>query len=360
MAAEIQRIGVCTGGGDCPGLNAVIRGVVKTALLRYHWRVTGIQDGFDGLVWPEKSQELGHDHVRGILTRGGTILGTTNRGNPFAYELVENGHKVVKDFSQRCLENAKKIGLDALVVIGGDGTLNIANEFYRLGLPVVGVPKTIDNDLSVTEITFGFTTALQTATEAIDKIQTTAESHHRVMIVEVMGRDAGWIALEAGLAGDADIILIPEIPFTVEKVCEKIEERERLGRKFSIVVVAEGAKFPPRDAEGKPIPPAEAGQVGNTLAFSIRQHTQKDVRVTVLGHLQRGGTPLAFDRLLSLRFGVAAVDLIAKGEFGRMVCLRCDKIQTTTLAEAVGVYKTVNPDNDLLRTARSLGITFGD
>ena len=259
MAAEIQRIGVCTGGGDCPGLNAVIRGVVKTALLRYHWRVTGIQDGFDGLIWPEKSQELGHDHVRGILTRGGTILGTTNRGNPFAYELVENGRKVVKDFSQRCLENAKKIGLDALVVIGGDGTLNIANEFYRLGLSVVGVPKTIDNDLSVTELTFGFTTALQTATEAIDKIQTTAESHHRVMIVEVMGRDAGWIALEAGLAGDADILLIPEIPFTVEKVCEKIEERESLGRKLSIVVGAEGARFPPRDAEGNRSPPAEAG-----------------------------------------------------------------------------------------------------
>mgnify|MGYP001596569419 CR=1 FL=1 len=359
MNAKIRSIGVCTGGGDCPGLNAVIRGVVKTALLDYGWRVMGIEDGFDGLIWPEKSHELTHEDVRGILSRGGTILGTTNRGNPFAYELVENGQKVVKDFSGRCLENMKKMNVDALVVIGGDGTLKIGHDFYKIGMPVVGVPKTIDNDLSATEVTFGFETAVQTATEALDRIQTTAESHHRVMIVELMGRDAGWITLWAGLAGGADVILIPEIPFTIEKVCEKILERERLGRKFSIVVVAEGAKFPEKDADGKPIPPAKPGNVGNTLAYSIREHTGKEVRVTVLGHVQRGGSPTAFDRLLGLRFGVAAADLIAQGKFGYMVCLRSGAIQSCTLQEAIGVYKTVNPSSDLIRTARAAGISFG-
>ncbi|MFQ5778502.1 MAG: 6-phosphofructokinase [Terriglobia bacterium] len=360
MSAPIRTIGVCTGGGDCPGLNAVIRGVVKAALLRHGWRVVGIQDGFDGLIWPEKTEELDHNSVRGILSRGGTILGTTNRGNPFAYETAENGKKVVRDYSARCLENARAGRIDALVVIGGDGTLKIANDFHARGLPLVGVPKTIDNDLSATEVTFGFETAVQTATEALDRIQTTAESHHRVMIMEVMGRDAGWIALWAGLAGDADIVLIPEIPFSVEKVCAKILRREKLGRKFSVVVVAEGIKFPPADADGKPIPRAQPGNVGNTLAYSIRRHTGKDVRTTVLGHLQRGGTPTAFDRLLGLRFGVAATDLIARGKFGQMVCLRNGAIAVCRLEEAVGVYKTVNPASDLCHTARAVGISFGD
>ncbi|MFQ5662755.1 MAG: 6-phosphofructokinase [Terriglobia bacterium] len=360
MPGAIHSIGVCTGGGDCPGLNAVIRGVVKAALLAHSWRVIGIEDGFDGLIWPEKTRELDHDSVRGILNRGGTILGTTNRGNPFARQVTENGKTVVKDFSPVCLENMKKLNLQALVVIGGDGTLKIACEFYRLGLPLVGVPKTIDNDLSATEVTFGFETAVQTATEAIDRIQTTAESHHRVMIVEVMGRDAGWIALQAGLAGDVDIILIPEIPFAIEKICEKISERERLGRKFSIVVVAEGVKFSPQGADGKPIPAAQASSVGNTLGYSIHQHTGKEVRVTVLGHLQRGGTPIAFDRLLGLRFGVAATDLIAQGQFGRMVCLRCGEVRSCSLQEAVGLYKTVSPASDFIRTARAAGISFGD
>lgn len=360
MPATIRSIGVSTGGGDCPGLNAVIRGVVKAALLDYGWRVVGIADGFDGLIWPEKSRELTHAEVRGILSRGGTILGTTNRGNPFAYDTMENGKKVVKDYSKQCMENLKRMNIDALVVIGGDGTLKIANEFYRLGVPVVGVPKTIDNDLSATEVTFGFETAVQTATEALDRIQTTAESHHRVMIMELMGRDAGWIALWAGLAGGADVILIPEIPFSLQKVCDKIVERESMGRKFSIIVVAEGAKFPPTDADGKPIPEAKPGNVGNVLAFSIRQHTGKDVRVTVLGHVQRGGTPTAFDRILGLRFGVAASDLVAQGKFGQMVCLRCGEIQACTLEEAIGVYKTVRPASDLVRTARAAGISFGD
>lgn len=361
MPSKIKRIGITTGGGDCPGLNAVIRGVVKAAQLEYGWPVTGIGDGFDGLIWPEKSREIGHDEVRGILDRGGTILGTTNRGNPFEYEVEENGEKIKKDFSGLCLENAKKMGLDAVVVIGGDGTLKIAHDFYQLGLPVVGVPKTIDNDLSVTEMTFGFMTAVQTATEALDKLQTTAESHHRVMIMEVMGRAAGWIAIQAGLAGKADIILIPEIPFTIDAVCAKIQERELLGRHFTVIVIAEGAKFPEKDADGKPIPAdVLPGQVGTTLAYSLRSHTHKEVRVTVLGHLQRGGTPTAFDRILGLRFGVAAADLIAQGEFGKMVCLQSGEIRTVDIAEAIGVYNTVDPDCGLVRTARGLGITFGN
>ncbi|MEE9235799.1 MAG: ATP-dependent 6-phosphofructokinase [Candidatus Acidoferrales bacterium] len=360
MPVKIRTIGISTGGGDAPGLNAVIRGVVKTALLDYGWRVIGIQDGFDGLIWPEKTFELDHDRVRGILPQGGTILGTTSRGNPFCYEVVENGKKTVKDLSPQCLENIKKLGLDALVVIGGDGSMKLAYDLYQRGVPLVGVPKTIDNDLAVTELTFGFLTAVQTATEAIDRIHTTAESHHRVMIVEVMGRDAGWIALWAGLAGKADIILIPEIPFTVESVCAKILEREQLGRKSSVIVVAEGIHFPPKDADGKPMPEARPGNVGNTLGFSLRQHTGKDIRVTVLGHIQRGGTPVAFDRVLGLRFGVAAADLLAQNKFGYMVCLRAGKIQSCKLEEAIGVYRTVEPTGDFIRTARAAGISFGD
>ena len=360
MAVKINTIGVCTGGGDCPGLNAVIRGVVKTALNDYGWRVIGVEDGFDGLIWPDKTRELTAASVRGILPQGGTILGTTTRGNPFAYEVTENGKKVVKDFSQRCLDNMKKLGIDAMIIIGGDGTLKITYEFHQIGMPVVGVPKTIDNDLSATEVTFGFETALQTATDAIDRIHTTAESHHRVMIIEVMGRDAGWIALEAGVAGGADVILLPEIPFTLENICEKIHKREQHGSKFSIVVVAEGVKLPEKDPVGKPIPLAGPGNVGNTLAYSLRELTNKEVRVTVLGHVQRGGTPTAFDRLLGSRFGVMAVHLLAEQKFGYMVCLQCDQIRFVPLAQAVGVYKQVNPNNDYVRTARSLGIVFGD
>jgi len=360
MAVSVKAIGVCTGGGDCPGLNAVIRGVVKAAVNDYRWRVFGVEDGFDGLIWPEKTRELDHASVRGILPRGGTILGTTNRGNPFAYELVENGKTVVQDFSRRCLDNMRGLGIDAMIIIGGEGTLKIAYEFYKLGMPVVGVPKTIDNDLSATEVTFGFQTALATATDAIDRIHTTAESHHRIMLVEVMGRDAGWIALHAGIGGGADVILIPEIPFTIEKICQKITQREAQGSKFSVIVVAEGAKLPEKDPAGKPIPRAKPGNVGNTLAFSLREFTQKEVRVTVLGHLQRGGSPVVFDRLLGSRFGVMAVHLVGEQKFGHMVCLQCDQIRSVPLAEAVGVYKMVDPRSDYIRTARSLGIVFGD
>jgi 6-phosphofructokinase 1 len=360
MAERIRTIGVSTGGGDAPGLNAVIRAVTRTAINDYGWRVIGVTNGFDGLIWPENCREVTLEAVRGILPRGGTILGTTNRGNPFSYEVEEGGQKVKKDFSALCMENMKRLKMDALVVIGGDGTLSIANNFFKLGMNVVGVPKTIDNDLSATEVTFGFDTALRVATDAIDRLHTTAESHHRVMIIEVMGRDAGWIALHAGIAGGAHIILIPEIPFTIECICEKVRERELMGRKFSLVVVAEGAKLPERDALGKPMPAAKPGNLGNTIGYSIREAINKETRVTVLGHIQRGGTPSPFDRILATRFGVAAADLIARGQFGRMVCLRAGKIEAVPLEEAIGVYKTVNPADDIVRAARAVGISFGD
>lgn len=360
MSAQIRTIGVCTGGGDCPGLNAVIRGVVKAAINDYGWRAVGVTNGFDGLIWPAQCRELTHQSVRGILPRGGTILGTTNRGNPFAYQIEEDGKPVTRDFSRQCLDNMARLKMDALVVIGGDGTLSIANEFFKLGMQVVGVPKTIDNDLSATEITFGFDTALHAATDALDRLHTTAESHHRVMILEVMGRDAGWIALHAGIAGGADVILIPEIPFTIQNLCEKIRQRELRGSKFSLVVVAEGVHMPEKDALGKPIPKAKPGNVGNVIAFSIREYLKKEVRVTVLGHIQRGGSPSPFDRILGTRFGVCATGLLARGEFGRMVCLRAGKIESVTIAEAVGVYKLVDPECDYVRTARAVGVSFGD
>jgi len=361
MSTNIRTIGVSTGGGDAPGLNAVIRGLVRTAINDYNWRVIGIPNGFDGLIWPEHCRELTDDSVRGILPRGGTILGTTNRGNPFAYVVVEAGQKVTKDFSALCMENMKRLKMDALVVIGGDGTLSIAHKFHKLGMKVVGVPKTIDNDLSATEVTFGFDTALHVATDAIDRLHTTAESHHRVMVIEVMGRDAGWIALHAGLAGGAHVILIPEIPFTIENICEKIREREMLKKRaFSLVVVAEGVKLPPKDALGKPFPETKPGQIGNTIAFAIREFSGKETRVTVLGHIQRGGSPSPFDRILATRFGVHAADLIARGEFGKMVCLRCGNIIGVPLEEGIGVYKTVDPKSDLVRAARAVGISFGD
>src|SRR6202167_320632 len=243
--ADIRCIGICTGGGDAPGLNAVIRAAVKAAILKYKWKVIGIPDGFDGLIWPEKSRELTLKDVSGILPRGGTILGTTNRGNPFHYKIVENGVEVVRDISDSVIANSKKLGIDAVISIGGDGSQKIAQELFEKGMKIVGVPKTIDNDLCATEVTFGFDTALHTATDGVDKIHTTAESHHRVMVIEVMGRDAGWIALEAGIAGGAHVILIPEIPFTIEKVCEHVAVRERYGKRFTIVVVAEGIKLPP-------------------------------------------------------------------------------------------------------------------
>src|SRR5205823_6920373 len=273
--SSIRCIGICTGGGDAPGLNAVIRAAVKAAFLKYKWRVIGIPDGFDGLIWPEKSYELTLKDVSGILPRGGTILGTTNRGNPFRYCTVENGKEVVRDISDQVIANARKLGIDAVITIGGDGSQKIALELFHRGMKLVGVPKTIDNDLSATEVTFGFDTALATATDAVDKIHTTAESHHRIMAVEVMGRDAGWIALEAGIAGGAHVILIPEIPFSIEKICEHIASREKYGRRFTIVVVAEGIQLP---AELRNL--SRGGSVGNLVGDSISLCAHKDVRVS--------------------------------------------------------------------------------
>lgn len=363
--AEIRKIAISTGGGDCPGLNAVIRAVVKSAILKYGWEVYGIRDGFDGLIFPEQNKvcPLTLKDVSGILPRGGTILGTTNRGNPFKYKVVENGKEVIKDISNDVIANARKMGLDAVVVIGGDGSQKIGLDLFHKGLPVVGVPKTIDNDLSATEITFGFDTALHTATDAIDKIHTTAESHHRIMVVEVMGRDAGWIALEAGIAGAAHVILIPEIPFSVEKICEFLHKREAQGKHFSIVVVAEGVKgatdLQTRYASERREAPRITGagnQIGDALAMCMKRET----RVTVLGHIQRGGSPSPFDRILSTRFGVAAVELIARGEFGKMVCLKATKIQSVDIAEAVGKMKMVEADGEMVQMAKAIGISFGD
>jgi ATP-dependent phosphofructokinase / diphosphate-dependent phosphofructokinase len=363
MSHPIRKIGILTGGGDCPGLNAVIRAVVKAAIIEHDWEVVGILDGYDGLIWPERVRPLTSHEIAGILPRGGTILGTSNRGNPFKYPIEENGVVVEKDVSPRMLENIVKLGIDALVLVGGDGTMKIALELFRRGTPVVGVPKTIDNDLAVTEVTFGFDTALTTATDAIDKLHSTAESHHRVMIAEVMGRDTGWIALHAGIAGGADVILIPEIPFTMAEVCGKIEERARAGRLFSIVVVAEGCGM----ANGRSLPPrtddarykAPRKDIGNIIGTWIAHETNRETRVTVLGHIQRGGSPTPFDRVLSTRLGVEAVNLIARGEFGRMVCLRCNSIQSTLIEEACGKLKAVDPNGELVKTARALGISFG-
>ena len=360
MAQTIQTIGIANGGGDCPGLNAVIRGAVRAAILGHSWRVIGINDGFDGLIWPERTMPLTVESIAGILPRGGTILGTTNRGNPFRYMVDENGKEVTHDYSLKCCENARELGMDAVIAIGGDGTLTIARDLCRLGIPIVGVPKTIDNDLFATEVTFGFDTALHVATDAIDRLHTTAESHGRVMVIEVMGRDAGWIALHSGIAGGADVILIPEIPFTIETVCDRLRERAATGKKFSLVVVAEGVKLPQPEYVEKRLPLPSRGQVGILIGDAIHALLKQDVRVTVLGHIQRGGSPSPFDRILATRFGVEAVELIARGEFGRMVCLRAGEIESVTLDEAVGEVRLVDPNGSMVRTARAVGITFGD
>jgi ATP-dependent phosphofructokinase / diphosphate-dependent phosphofructokinase len=353
--SDIRCIGICTGGGDAPGLNAVIRAAVKAAILKYHWQVVGIPDGFDGLIWPEKSRPLTLHDVSGILPRGGTILGTTNRGNPFHYGTMENGVEVIRDISDQVIANSRQLGIDAVISIGGDGSQKIALDLFKKGMNIVGVPKTIDNDLSATEVTFGFDTALVTATDAVDKIHTTAESHHRIMVVEVMGRDAGWIALQAGIAGGAHVILIPEIPFTIQRICDHVALRESFGKRFTIIVVAEGVKVPVEWQEHR-----RTGSVGNRIGDAVSRGAKKDVRVSVLGHIQRGGSPTPFDRILATRFGVAAVDLIAEGGFGKMVCLHNTQIEAVDIAHAVGQLKTVDPHGQIVNTARSIGISFGD
>jgi phosphofructokinase-like protein len=362
MRSSGKRIGVLTGGGDCPGLNAVIRAVVKTAINVYDMEVTGILDGYEGLIYPEKAVALGYDEVKGILPQGGTILGSSNRGNPFAFPEERDGKVVAVDYSDRVAENYHRLGLDGLVVIGGDGTLKLATRFKNTrGLNIVGVPKTIDNDLSATDVTFGFDSAVVTATEAIDKLHSTAESHHRIMFVEVMGRDAGWIALHAGLAGGADAILIPEIPYFIEKLQKKIELRESKGRKFSIVVVAEGARPVGGEMSVVKRPAFDLPRLGGAaqrVADEIEKLLEKETRVTVLGHIQRGGSPTPFDRNLGTRFGTAAVHLAAEGNYGRMVCLRGREIDSVDMEVAVEKKKYVDPQGEMVQTARALGIDF--
>jgi ATP-dependent phosphofructokinase / diphosphate-dependent phosphofructokinase len=361
--ADIRTIGICTGGGDCPGLNAVIRGATRSAIMQHGWRVIGIRDGFDGLIWPERTFELRLETVSGILPRGGTILGTTNRGNPFEYKFEEGGKSEVRDVSDQVVTNARRMGIDAVIVVGGDGTQGIGLKLYKKGLPVVGVPKTIDNDLEATDFTFGFDTAVHVVTEAIDRLFSTAESHHRIMVVEVMGREAGWIALHGGIAGGAHVILVPEIPFSMKAVCDFIEQREWAGKKFTIVCVAEGISIPDDlkasfEAEKRAYP--RAGAVGNLVGDALGQCLSKDVRVTVLGHVQRGGSPSPFDRVLSTRFGVGAVQLIADRKFGHMVALRGGTVADVSIEEACGKNKLVDPTSELVRVAKATGICFGD
>jgi 6-phosphofructokinase 1 len=362
---KIRRIGISTGGGDAPGLNAVIRAAVKTAL-NLGWEVVGIRRGFDGLFIPGMAKKLTARDVAGILTMGGTILGTTNRGNPFEYKVKVGNKTVVKDMSGTILQRVRALGLDAIVVIGGDGTLAIAKRLADMGVPVVGVPKTIDNDMPGTVVTFGYDTAVSTATDALDKLHSTAASHQRTMVVEVMGRYAGWIALNAGVAGGADIILIPEIPFDLDVVCHKVEERYRKKRNFAIVVAAEGAapvggRMFTKEHRDTGRQEVLLGGVAQFVADEIAKRTGRETRSLVLGHLQRGGHPTTFDRLLGTRFGAAAIRLVAEGGFGRMVCLRPPNIDSVPLAEvAVGKPRKVPLDSDTILSARAMGISFGD
>ena len=358
-----KRIGVVTGGGDCPGLNAVIRAVAKASANR-GWDCIGVLGGYEGLLEPRRTIPLDYQILSGILPRGGTILGTANRGR-FSAKI---GHGENRALPKELLEGVRNgmdaLGLFALVSIGGDGTLSIAQQMFEYGIPIVGVPKTIDNDLEGTLFTFGFDSAVSCATDALDRLHTTAESHNRVMVLEVMGRYAGWIALYAGVAGGADVILIPEIPFSYESVCAKIQERENLGKKFTIVIVAEGA----REKDGGFITSgthsktgeARLGGIGAVVSAEIEKCTGKESRVCVLGHLQRGGSPTTFDRALCSMFGATAVELVAAGEFGKMVAFSGPQMGAIKISDAIGKLKTVRPDGNLVRTARALDICFGD
>ena len=361
---NLKRIGILTGGGDCPGINAVIRAVAKRAMLEYGWEVIGLEDGYDGLIH-SKFRRLSSDDVSGILTLGGTILGASKISNPYRYAVGRGTEVVFEDLSSQATANARSLGLDALVFIGGDGTLGIASRLTQGGLPIVGVPKTIDNDLRGTDLTFGFDTAVAIATEAVDRVHSTAQSHHRVMIVEVMGHKAGWIALYAGVAGGGDIILIPEIPYSVEAVAAKVEARQKRGKRFSIVVIAEGAK--PRGGEAvikkiveRASDPVRFGGVGFVLGEALEKATGVDTRAVVLGHLQRGGPPTAFDRILATELGAKAVDLVAAGEFGRMVAVQGGTVVSVSLDIPGAGPRLVPLDHPLLAAARAIGTSFGD
>jgi len=360
-----MKIAINTGGGDAPGLNAVIEAVVMSAYNR-QWEVYGIKNGYAGLLDVNEIVHLTPEKVRNIANVGGTIIGTTNKGNPFEMPITNMaGETEIRDVSDKVIENFRRMRFDCLVAVGGDGSLKIAHDFYKKGIPVIGVPKTIDNDLGATVITFGFDTAVSIATEAIDRLHSTAKSHERVMVVEVMGRHAGWIALNSGISGAADVILIPEIPFDLNKVCDHIMERELHGQRYAIVVAAEGAV----PLGGRAINKGNGevgrqdvvlGGVGEFVAKEIARLTGKDTRSMVLGHLQRGGSPTTFDRLLSLRFGAAAVRMIEAKKFGMMVALVPPDVSAVPLEDAIGNMKCVSLGGDTIQTARDIGISFGD
>jgi len=355
-----KQIGIVTGGGDAPGLNAVIRAAVRTATGEFGMKVVGIEDSFEGLLGEPKTMKLTKKAVGGILPRGGTMLGTRNTGN--FCKFVDGAMVFPDEIIRQGIETLRRLEIEALIVIGGDGTLAIAQEFYKRGFPVIGVPKTIDNDLAATELTFGFMTAIDIATEALDRLHTTAASHDRVMILEVMGRHTGWIALHAGLAGSADVILIPEMPFSFEAIAQKVFAREKSGSRFTNIVVAEGAKELGKSeiykTAGDTNSAPRLGGVGEYIREKIEEMTGKEARCVVLGHLQRGGSPNAFDRMLGTNFGACAVRALYNGENGKMVALQANNIVTVPLSEAIANIKTVSSDGQLIRTARDIGISF--
>ncbi|MFA7235965.1 MAG: ATP-dependent 6-phosphofructokinase [Phycisphaeraceae bacterium] len=364
MSPRLKRIGVLTGGGDCPGLNAVIRAVTKTAIFQHNLEVYGIEDGFLGLV-QNRIRPLTSGDVSNILTQGGTILGSSNKCNPSKYA-VKKGDKIEYiDVTDRCLEHIEHHHLQALIVIGGDGTMSGAANFVQHGINCVGVPKTIDNDLVGTDVTFGFATAVSIATEALDRIHTTAASHHRAMVVEVMGRNAGWIALQAGIASGSDILLIPEIEFDLDSISEKVQNRSRHGKRFTIIVVSEGAK--PKG--GKQIvdrvdptspDPIRLGGVGKFVADAIEKNTGIETRCTVLGHVQRGGTPVAQDRVLATQFGHAAMQVLMEGKQGRLVVMQDNHVSDIELLRAANKQRMIEPNDPLVISARAVGTCFGD
>ncbi len=361
--SKIKRVGILTGGGDCPGLNAVIRAVAKSLITHHNIEVIGIEDGFEGIV-ENRTRPLHYDNVSGILQVGGTILGTSNTANPFHHPVIQNGKTVYVDCSDQVIDNMKTLGMEALVCIGGDGTMTIAKQLIEKGVKIVGVPKTIDNDIHGTDITFGYDTAMAIATEAIDRIHTTAQSHHRVMLVEIMGRYAGWLALGAGVAGGADVILIPEIEYKLDAIIAAVEKRGAMGRRFSIIAVAEGAK--PQGGEltvSRVIQDSpdkyRLGGIAVKLGNAIEDRTGLETRATILGHLQRGGTPTPNDRVLSTRYGVGAADLVGAGKFNLMVALQGNSIVSVPITEIGGKTRTVPMDSELIHTALQVGTSLG-
>ncbi|MDR0468967.1 MAG: ATP-dependent 6-phosphofructokinase [Peptococcaceae bacterium] len=362
----INRVGILTGGGDAPGLNGVIRGVAKAAENLYSSQVFGFMDGFHGLI-ENKYTVLDHVNTSGILHLGGTVLGASNRDNPFRYPLGNDadGKIIWGDVSDKVVTNLQRLGIQVLIVIGGDGSLHIAKQLSEKGVNVVAVPKTIDNDLDATDQTFGFDTAINTVMEALDRLHTTAEAHHRIMVVEVMGRYAGWIALHSGIAGGADVILVPEIPYSIEAIAKKIKARANIGKGFSLICVAEGAT----EKEGELVvssivadsfDPIRLGGIGTVVANKLAEVTGLESRATILGHLQRGGSPTAMDRILTTRLGVKAMELAVNGPYTHMVSLRGTEIVHVPIEDAIGDLKTVKPDSEIVRAAKAVGISFGD